>query len=428
MNRVVITGYGCISPLANSADETFTALLAGKTGERPIERFDYSQKGCKTSFASQIPDDVDFLSLYPFSEMEKSEVVKLFKKLDRHQRYAFVAAGEAVKMANIQAMDDACLEQVGVNFATGVGGIESLEASAIAADNGKRQKPYSNLQFLPNIAAGYIANHWGFQGPNNSHCTACAASAHSIIDAFNSVAIGESSIMLAGGAEASVTPVGIGSFNAQTALSTKNDLVGEASRPFSDDRAGFVMGEGSACIVLESLDSALKRGATIYAEVVGYGRTGDGKTQGSITAPHPEGDGAKRAMQKAIAMSGRELTDVGYINAHATGTIADSIEINAVRNLFGAHASNISVSSTKSSTGHLLGAAGALEGLITVLSLNHGTLPYTRNLEADKLDDKCLGVSHVIGEPEKKQVTLALSNSFGFGGTNASLAFAPFTK
>ncbi|MCF6437691.1 beta-ketoacyl-ACP synthase II [Pseudoalteromonas sp. MMG022] len=424
MRRVVVTGIGAISPIGTSAHTSFDNLLQGKHGIRPIEHFDPAQFACKTTFAAQVSSQLDASTLAPFKHMDDSTRTKLLKKIDRHQMFAMIAAAEAIQEAGLDNLDDEPLRlRIGVNLATGVGGLNSLEVCAAKAVSGKKQSPFGNLMFLPNLAAGYVASHWNFGGPNNAHCTACAASAHSIIDACNAIKGGEAEIIVAGGAEASVTPVGIATFNAQNALSTRNHDLATASRPFTTDRDGFVMGEGAACLVLEEYDHAITRGAKIYCEIVGFGRTSDGYTGQALSAPHPQGSGAQRAMQNALNMAGLNIQDVQYVNTHSTSTAADSIEVLAIKNTFADHANKLAVSGTKSQTGHLLGAAAAIEAVFTVLALQQQTLPYTLNLTTENVDPSCLGVDLIMLTPQKMKVNAALSNSFGFGGTNASIAF-----
>ncbi|CAM4304170.1 beta-ketoacyl-[acyl-carrier-protein] synthase family protein [Pseudoalteromonas byunsanensis] len=424
MRRIVVTGIGAISPIGTSAQSSFDSLLQGKHGIQPIEHFDPVQFACKTTFAAQVSSQLDANTLAPFKYMDDSARTKLLKKLDRHQMFAMIAAAEAISEAGLDNLTDEQLRhRIGVNIATGVGGLNSLEVCAAKAANGKKQSPFGNLMFLPNLAAGYVASHWNFGGPNNAHCTACAASAHSIIDGCNAIKSGEAEIIVAGGAEASVTPVGIATFNAQNALSTRNTDLTAASRPFTIDRDGFVMGEGAACLVLEEYDHAITRGAKIYCEIVGFGRTSDGYTGQALSAPHPHGSGAQRAMQNALNMANLHTQDVQYINAHSTSTAADSIEVLAIKKTFAEHAAQLAVSGTKSQTGHLLGAAAAIEAVFTVLALKHQMLPFTLNLTTSNVDPDCLGVDLIMQSARQAEVNVALSNSFGFGGTNAAIAF-----
>lgn len=430
MTRVVITGFGAISPIGVDIPNHLESLKKGSHGLTKIDRFDPLTKGCKTTFCAAIPSDFDPAEHSPFKEMEKRERTKYLRKLDLHQVYALVAAGEAIAMANLNGIsDDESLDEIGVNIATGAGGLAATEACTILTEAGKKQTPFNNLKFLPNIAAGYISSLWDFRGPNNSHSTACAAGSHSIIDSYNAIILGEAKVMIAGGAEAAITPVGISTFNAQTALSTRNDDFEVASRPFTKDRDGFVMGEGSGCLVLEEYEHAKARGAHIYAELVGYGRTGDGATGGSITAPHPKGRGGKRAMIKALKQANRDVSEVDYVNGHSTSTGADSIEIKSIIEVLGSeNAEKTPVSGTKSFTGHLLGASGALEAVFSVMSIENNLIPFTNNLTPENLDDECKGVQHVFEKPLNQDVNFVLSNSFGFGGTNACLAFSSVKK
>ncbi|EPE37555.1 3-oxoacyl-[acyl-carrier-protein] synthase 2 [Candidatus Photodesmus katoptron] len=427
MKRIVITGFGAISPIGLNANESFKSLLQGKHGFRRITNFVPEKLGCKTTFAAQISENFNLIHHFPFSEMSIQEQKKQIKKLDRHQVFAMIAASEAIKMAGLDSIQNKKqLDRIGVNFSTGVGGMNSFETCVATSIAGKKQSPFGNLKFLPNIAAGYISNYWNFTGPNNAHCTACAAGAHSIADGYNAIFTGEADIIIAGASEASITPVGISTFNAQTALSVNNNSIDTASRPFTVDRNGFVMGEGGACLVLESFKSAQERGAKIYAELSGFCRTADGNTGQAITSPHPNGNGAKRAILGALERSGKSLYDVDYINTHSTSTIADFVEIKAIKEVFKEHAIKVLVSATKASTGHLLGASGAIEAVFTVLSIINNTVPYTRNLTMKNIDKACLGVNHVMEKPKRTNINLALSNSFGFGGTNVCVAISSY--
>lgn len=424
--RVVITGVGAVTPLGAGAFESFDALLSGGHGFGRVESL-AEFAGCKTHFAARVSDRFDPANFLSSTGMSPENQKKMLKKLDRHQVFALAAAAEAIESAGLEGTtDEALLDRIGVNFATGIGGLEAVEQCTLTVHSGKKQSPFGNLKFLPNIAAGYISSLWDFRGPNNAHCTACAAGAHSISDAFNAIAMDEADIIVAGGAEAAITPVGISTFNAQSALSTRNESPEFASRPFSNDRDGFVMGEGAACLVLEELGHALARGARIYAELLGFGRTGDGRTGGAITAPHAEGLGAKRSILAALRMAGRSPENVDYINAHATSTGADGIEIKAILQALGEHARDVAVSATKSATGHLLGASGALAAVFTVLSIVKGAVPFTRNLSEGNLSEDCRGVRHIVDRYLEKPINLALSNSFGFGGTNSCLAFGAY--
>jgi 3-oxoacyl-[acyl-carrier-protein] synthase II len=405
--RVVVTGIGLVSSLGIGTSENWTALLAGRSGVETITKFDASQ------FATKIAGEVRGFD--PLQFIEKKDV----KKMDVFIQYAIAASQFA--------MDDAQLKvephnstRVGVFIASGIGGFTTIEREHKALlDGGPRKiSPFFIPSAIINLAAGQVSIRYGAKGPNSATCTACSASAHAIGDAYEIIRRGSADVMIAGGSEAAITPMGIGGFGALRALSTRNDEPSRASRPFDKDRDGFIVGEGSGVLILEELGTALQRGAKIYAELVGYGMSADAY---HITAPSEDGDGAFRVMNAAIESANIATEQVDYINAHGTSTPqGDSLESLAIKRTFGDHAYKLAVSSTKSMTGHLLGAAGGLEAGITALSVHDQIVPPTINLDcADPLCD----LDYVPKHSRRIHIDYALSNSFGFGGTNAALLF-----
>jgi 3-oxoacyl-[acyl-carrier-protein] synthase II len=405
--RVVVTGIGLVSSLGIGTEANWTALLDGHSGVDTITKFDASQ------FATRIAGEVrDF---DPLRFIEKKDV----KKMDVFIQYAIAAAQFAI--------DDACFKvtpanstRVGVFIASGIGGFTTIEREHKALLEGGPRKisPFFIPSAIINLAAGQVSIRFGARGPNSATCTACSASAHAIGDAYEIILRGAADVMIAGGSEAAITPMGIGGFGAMRALSTHNDDPGRASRPFDKDRDGFIVGEGSGVLILEEYESAKRRGARIYAELVGYGMSADAY---HITAPSEDGDGAYRVMRAAIENAGIGPEQVDYINAHGTSTPqGDKLETLAIKRCFGDHARSLAVSSTKSMTGHLLGAAGGLEAGITALAVHHQVAPPTINL--DEPDREC-DLDYIPNVKRPLSVTYALSNSFGFGGTNAALLF-----
>jgi len=405
--RVVVTGIGLVSSLGIGTEANWTALLEGHSGVDTITKFDASQ------FATRIAGEVrDF---DPLRFIEKKDV----KKMDVFIQYAIAAAQFAI--------DDACFKvtsenstRVGVFIASGIGGFTTIEREHKALLEGGPRKisPFFIPSAIINLAAGQVSIRFGARGPNSATCTACSASAHAIGDAYEIILRGAADVMIAGGSEAAITPMGIGGFGAMRALSTHNDDPGRASRPFDKDRDGFIVGEGSGVLILEEYESAKRRGARIYAELVGYGMSADAY---HITAPSEDGDGAYRVMRAAIENAGIGPEQVDYINAHGTSTPqGDKLETLAIKRCFGDHARSLAVSSTKSMTGHLLGAAGGLEAGITALAVHHQVAPPTINL--DEPDREC-DLDYIPNLKRPLSVTYALSNSFGFGGTNAALLF-----
>ncbi len=408
--RVVITGIGALTPIGNNIAEFWNALLSGKSGAAPITKFDTS--GFNTQFACEIKD---------FDPLEYIDV-KALKRMDPFTHYALATAQMAIEDSKIN-LEDVDLERFGVIYGSGIGGMNTWETQHSNYINGGPRKisPFFIPMMISDIAAGHISIKYGLKGPNYATTSACATSSHAIADAFILVQRGTADLMVSGGSEASITPMAIGGFNSARAISTWNDKYEIASRPFDKDRNGFVMGEGSGTIVLEEYEHAKKRGADIYAEIIGVGLTGDAF---HITAPAPEGEGAFRSMRDAVRDAGINLTDVDYINAHGTSTeLNDKNESIAIKNLFGEHAYKLSVSSTKSMTGHLLGAAGAIESIASILALKNSKIPPTINL--DEPSPEC-DLDYTPKVAKERDIKYALSNTFGFGGHNASLLFKKY--
>jgi 3-oxoacyl-[acyl-carrier-protein] synthase II len=408
--RVVITGAGAVTPVGNTAEEFWTSLLAGRSGIGPITRFDSSQM--PTRIAGEIK------GFDPLKYIDKKDD----RKFDRFLKYAVACAVMAVEDAELKA-DRVDATRFGVLVGSGIGGIETLlEQYSILTEKGPdRVSPFFVPMIIVNMAAGVISMRFGAKGPNSSVVTACATGNHAIGDAMRIIQRGEADVMIAGGSEAIIIPLTIAGFCQMKAMSTRNDDPTRASRPFDAERDGFVCGEGGGLVVLESLEHARARDARIYAEIVGYGMTGDAH---HMTAPDPEGDGAARAMAAALRDAALEPSSVGYINAHGTSTpYNDKFETIAIKRVFGDHAKKLGVSSTKSMTGHLLGAAGGIEAIATAFALHHGVLPPTMNYE--KADPDC-DLDYIPNQARKQEVDVALSNAFGFGGTNATLAFKKY--
>jgi 3-oxoacyl-[acyl-carrier-protein] synthase II len=405
--RVVITGLGLTTPLGVGLDNVWSRILAGESGIGPITRFDASQHD--TKIAGEVKG----------FNAEEYIAPKELKRLDLFIQYALAATKIAVEGAKLDmAKEDA--ERVGVIVGTGLGGLPTLEKyHSILLERGpSRISPFFIPMLIANEAPGNIAIHYGMKGPNLSIVTACATGAHSIGDAYRVIQYGDADVMIAGGTEANLTPLTVGGFNALKALSTRNDAPEKASRPFDKERDGFVIAEGAGILVLEELDRARQRGARIYAEIIGYGYNGDAY---HITAPSPDGDGSIRCMKLALKDAGITPADVDYINAHGTSTkLNDSSETLAIRQVFGEKAHKIPVSSTKSMTGHLLGAAGAVEAIFSVLAIRDQVCPPTINYEHP--DPEC-DLDYVPNSARKHRINVVISNAFGFGGTNAVLAF-----
>ena len=405
--RVVVTGIGLVSPVGIGTDANWRALTMGQSGIGKITRFDAS------AFAAQIAGEVKGFD--PLQFVEKKDV----KKMDIFIQYAIAASQFAMDDAKL-AITDANAPNVGVFVASGIGGFTSIEREheALLAGGPRKISPFFIPASIINLAAGQVSIRFGAKGPNLATCTACSASAHAVGESFEIIRRGDADAMIAGGSEAAITPMSVGGFAAMRAMSTRNDTPDTASRPFDKERDGFIIGEGAGIIILEERDSAIARGARIYAEIVGYGMTGDAY---HITAPTEDGSGAVRVMDMALRKAHVAPPQVDYINAHGTSTPHnDRIETLAIKNLFGDYAYKVAISSTKSMTGHLLGAAGGLEAGITALAVYHQTAPPTINLEHP--DPDC-DLDYVPGKCRALKIEYALSNSFGFGGTNAALLF-----
>jgi len=406
--RVVVTGLGLVSPLGTGLAKNWDALSSGRSGIRKLTRFPISD-----AFASRIAGEVPDFRAEDFIE------TKEIKKMDLFIQYAVAAAAMAAQDGDFKIEPDWAV-QVGVIVGVGFCGIETIETTKEALLNGGPRKisPFFIPKVISNLAPGQIAIRHGAKGVNWTPTSACASGTHAIGEAFHLIRRGLQDAVIAGGTESAITPLGVGGFAAMKALSTRNDDPERASRPFDKDRDGFVIGEGSGILILEERERALKRGAKVYAEVIGYGANGDAY---HITAPAPEGDGAARCMALALKDAGIALSEVDYINAHGTSTeYNDANETQAIKRVFGEHALKLAVSSTKSMTGHLLGAAGAVEGVFSVLALHHGIIPPTINYETP---DPACDLDYVPNEARKANVRVALSNSFGFGGTNACVIF-----
>ena len=413
MRRVVVTGLGMVTPLACGVEQTWSRLVAGQSGAGPITRFDASN--VTTQYACEIPmGDGSDGTFNPDDWMEPKER----RKVDDFILYAVAAAEQAVTDAGWKPEDEESRLRTGVMIGSGIGGLSSIADTAvmIKEKGPKRVSPFFIPGCLINLASGQVSIRYGFKGPNHAVVTACSTGAHAIGDAARLIMLGDADVMVAGGAESPISEIGIAGFNACKALSTKRaDDPKKASRPYDADRDGFVMGEGAGIVVLEEYEHAKARGARIYAEVLGYGLSGDAY---HITAPSEDGDGGFRSMSAAIERAGISPADIDYINAHGTSTMADTIELGAVERLMGDAAAKATMSSTKSSIGHLLGAAGAVEAIFCVLAIRDQIAPPTLNLENPAVQPK---LDLAPQKAVKREINVALSNSFGFGGTNASL-------
>ena len=419
MRRVVVTGLGMVTPLGVGVQNNWERLIGSQSGIRGIDSFDVSDLPSK--IAGAVPHGSAAGEFDPDSIMPQKEQ----RKNDKFILYAMAAAEEAIEDAEWQPDDEEELERTGVMIGSGIGGLQWIADGALTMDQRgpRRISPFFIPAALINLASGQVSIRHGFKGPNHSVVTACSTGAHAIGDAARLIMLDDTDVMIAGGAEAAICRLGVAGFSAARALSTSyNDTPERASRPYDKGRDGFVMGEGAGCVVLEELEHAKARGARIYGEVVGYGLSGDAF---HITAPPEDGNGGFRSMRAALKRAGMSPDDIDYINAHGTSTpLGDEIELQAVRRLFGSAIENVSMSSTKSAIGHLLGAAGAVESIYSLLAINHSTLPPTLNLEEPS--DGCKGVDLVPLKAKERRVRSALSNSFGFGGTNASLIFKEY--
>ena len=418
LKRVVVTGIGAITPLGNDVEQSWENLKKGVSGAAPITHFDASQ--FKTQFACEVkgfnPADYD---------IDRKEV----RKMDIYTQYAIAAAKMAIEDSGMN-LDTVDKNEIGVVLGVGIGGIHTFEEEAgNYAVNGPALGPKFNPFFIPkmiaDIAAGYISIDYGFHGPNYTTTSACASSTNAMADAFNLIRLGKANAMITGGAEAAIYPVGVGGFNAMKALSTRNDEPDKASRPFSASRDGFVMGEGAGILVLEELEHAKARGARIYAEVAGVGMSADAY---HITASHPEGLGAKLVMERALKDAGMTPDQIDYINVHGTSThVGDISEAKAIKEVFGESAYKLNISSTKSMTGHLLGAAGAVEGIISILAVKNDIIPPTINHDPEDKDEEIdYDLNFTFNKAQERTVRAALSNTFGFGGHNACAIFKKY--
>ena len=416
MRRVVVTGMGLVTPLGSGVEASWSRLVAGESGAGPITRFDPS--GLATTYACEVPrGDGTAGTFNPDDWMEPKEA----RKVDDFILYAVAAADQAIADAG---WGDASAEEklrTGVMIGSGIGGLSTIADTAITLQERgpRRVSPFFIPSALINLASGQVGIRHGFRGPNHSVVTACSTGAHAIGDAARLIALDDADVMVAGGAESPICAIGIAGFNACKALSTKYaDDPARASRPWDAGRDGFVMGEGAGIVVLEELEHARARGATIHAEVVGYGLSGDAY---HITAPPPDHEGAERAMRAALARAGLSGADVDYVNAHGTSTMADTIELGAVERVVGDRAAEVTMSSTKSAIGHLLGAAGSVEAIFCVLAMRDGVAPPTLNLDEPAPEAAATAIRLAPKAAERRRIDVALSNSFGFGGTNASL-------
>ncbi|KIC34760.1 beta-ketoacyl-ACP synthase II [Leisingera sp. ANG-S5] len=417
MRRVVVTGLGLVTPLASGVEETWSRLLDGQSGAGPITLFDAEASGVTTTYACEVPrGDGSEGTFNPDDWVIKKEQ----KKIDDFILYGIAAADMAVRDAGWTPEDEESRLRTGVMIGSGIGGLSSIADTAvmIKEKGPRRVSPFFIPGALINLISGQVSIRFGFKGPNHSVVTACSTGAHAIGDAARLIKSGDADVMIAGGAEAAICEIGIAGFNACKALSTKRaDDPKAASRPYDADRDGFVMGEGAGIVVLEDYEHAKARGAKIYAEVLGYGLSGDAY---HITAPSEDGEGGERSMKAALANAGLDASAIDYINAHGTSTMADTIELGAVERLLGDHAANVTMSSTKSATGHLLGAAGAIEAIFSILAIRDQVAPPTINLDNPAVETP---VDLAPNAKRERKINVALSNSFGFGGTNASVLF-----
>ena len=418
LKRVVVTGLGAVTPVGNTPEETWKNLLEGKSGAAPITHFDTTL--FKTKFACEVKD----LNLNDYIDRKEA------RKMDRYCQLAMVSAAQGIKDAGLD-LEKEDLNRIGVVYGVGIGGIKTFQDEVVYYGQHEDQGPKFNPFFIPkmiaDIASGQISIQYGFHGPNYTTTSACASSSNALADAFNLIRLGEANIIVSGGAEAAICETGVGGFNAMHALSTRNDDPEHASRPFSASRDGFVMGEGAGCLVLEELEHAKARGAKIYAEMVGEGASADAH---HITASHPEGLGAKLVMQRALEDAGLKPEDIDYINVHGTSTpVGDISEAKAIKDVFGEHAYKLNISSTKSMTGHLLGAAGAVEALACVLSVKNDIVPPTINhTEGDNDEALDYKMNFTFNKAQKREVRAALSNTFGFGGHNCCVVFKKYAE
>ena len=418
LKRVVVTGLGAVTPLGNNVEDTWNNLVAGVSGAAPITQFDASQ--FKTQFACEVKN----LKVNDFIDRKEA------RKMDRYAQLAMISAMQAVQDSgmDLEAEDK---NRIGVIFGVGIGGIKTFEEEvgyyAQHQDAGPKFNPFFIPKMIADIASGLISIQYGFHGPNYTTTSACASSTNALADAFNLIRLGKANVIVSGGAEAAITAAGVGGFNAMHALSTRNDDPQHASRPFSASRDGFIMGEGAGCLILEELEHAKARGAKIYAEMVGAGMSADAH---HITASHPEGLGARLVMENALEDAGLQPDQIDYINVHGTSThVGDISEAKAIKQVFGEAAYKLNISSTKSMTGHLLGAAGAVEALASVLAVKNDIVPPTINHEEDDKDPEIdYNLNYTFNKAQKREIRAALSNTFGFGGHNACVIFKKYAE
>ena len=416
LKRVVVTGMGAVTPVGNTPEEMWNNLVNGVSGAAPITLFDTSL--FKTKFACEVKN----LNINDYLDRKEA------RKMDRYTQFAMIAAIQAVKDCGMD-LEQVDKNRIGVVYGVGIGGIKTFEEEvsyyALNKENGPKFNPFFIPKMIADIAAGQISIMYGFHGPNYITASACASSSNALADAFNLIRLGKANAIVAGGAEAAICATGVGGFNAMHALSTRNDEPEKASRPFSASRDGFIMAEGAGCLILEELEHAKARGAKIYAEMVGAGMSADAH---HITASHPEGLGAKLVMQNALEDAGMKPEDIDYINVHGTSThVGDISEAKAIKEVFGEAAYKLNISSTKSMTGHMLGAAGAVEAMATVLAVQNNIVPPTINHDdADKDPDIDYDLDFTFNKAQKREVRAALSNTFGFGGHNACVVFRKY--
>ncbi len=418
LKRVVVTGLGAVTPVGNTPEETWKNLLEGKSGAAPITNFD------TTNFKTKFACEVKGLNVNDYIDRKEA------RKMDRYCQLAMISAAQGIKDAGLD-LEKEDLNRIGVVYGVGIGGIKTFQDEVTYYGQHSADGPKFNPFFIPkmiaDIASGQISIQYGFHGPNYTTTSACASSSNALADAFNLIRLGKANIIVSGGAEAAICECGVGGFNAMHALSTRNDDPEHASRPFSASRDGFVMGEGSGCLILEELEHAKARGAKIYAEMVGEGASADAY---HITASHPEGLGAKLVMMNALKDAGLKTEDIDYINVHGTSTpVGDISEAKAIKDVFGEHAYKLNISSTKSMTGHLLGAAGAVEAMVCVLSVKNDIVPPTINhVEGDNDEALDYKMNFTFNKAQKREVRAALSNTFGFGGHNCCVVFKKYAE
>ena len=418
LKRVVVTGLGALTPIGNTVPEFWENLVNGVSGAGPITHFDTSL--FKTKFACEVKnfDSTQYL--------DRKEA----RKMDRYTQYAVAVAKQAVTDSELD-LEKEDLNRIGVIFGSGIGGIQTFEEEvenyALNKANGPRFNPFFIPKMISDIAAGQISIMYGFHGPNFATVSACATSSNAIADAFNYIRLNKANVIVAGGSEAAITQAGVGGFNALHALSTRNEEATKACRPFSASRDGFIMGEGGGCIILEELEHAKARGAKIYAEIIGTGLSADAY---HLTASHPEGLGAMLVMKNALEDAEMKPEEVDYINVHGTSTpVGDLSEVKAIKEVFGEHAYKLNISSTKSMTGHLLGAAGAVEAIASILAIKNGIVPPTINHEDGDNDENIdYNLNFTFNKAQKREVNVALSNTFGFGGHNACVIFKKYSE